>query len=79
PGLIDLKDIIRKTKKFSDSYWFEFINVRGAGKEFMDVLKRKYPKSYDVLIDKKRFQEFVKESKKIISSENIKIQGIVIH
>jgi len=79
PGLIDLTDIIRKTKAFTDSYWFEFINIRGAGKEFLDVLKRKYPKSYDILIDKKKFQEFIKASKKIISSENIKLQGIVIH
>jgi DNA repair photolyase len=79
PGLIDLKDIIRRIKKFTDSYWFEFINTRGAGKEFMDVLKKKFPKSYDVLIDKKKFSEFIKECKKIISSESIKVQGIVIH
>jgi len=79
PGLIDLKNIIRKTKKFTGSYWFEFVNIRGAGREFMDILKKKCPKSHNILIDKKRFQEFIKESKKIISSENIKIQGIVIH
>jgi len=79
PGLINLKDVIRKTKAFTDSYWFEFINIRGAGKEFMNVLKKKFPKSYDILIDKKDFSEFIKECRKIISSENIKIQGIVIH
>jgi len=79
PGLINLEDVIRKTKAFTDSYWFEFINIRGAGKEFMNVLKKKFPKSYDVLIDKKKFSEFIKECRKIISSESIKIQGIVIH
>ena len=79
PEIIDLKKIIKETKKLTDSYWFEFINIRGAGKEFLDVLKRKYPKSYDVLRDKKKFQEFIKESKKIISSENIRIRDIVIH
>ncbi len=79
PGLIDLKDIIRKTKKFTDSYWFEFINIRGAGREFMEELKRKFPQSYKVLTDKKKFLEFIKESKKTISSEDIKIQRIVIH
>ncbi len=79
PGLINLKDVIQKTKSFADYYWFEMINIRGAGKEFMDVLKREYPKSYNVLTDKKKFSEFVKECKKMISSEDIKIQGIVIH
>lgn len=79
PDLIDLKETIKKTKRFADYYWFEFINLRGAGKEFVEVIKRKHPKSYDVLFDRKKFQEFIKESKKIISSENIKIQGIEIH
>ena len=79
PGLIDLKEVIKKTKQFADYYWFEFINVRGAGKEFVEVLKRKYPKSYEVLMDRKKFQEFIKASKRVISSENIKIRGIEIH
>ena len=79
PGLINLKDVIRKTKAFTDSYWFEFINIRGAGREFMGTLRRNFPKSYAVLADKKKLSEFVKECKKIVSSENIKVQGIVIH
>jgi DNA repair photolyase len=79
PRLIDLKEIIQKTKQFADYYWFEFINTRGAGKEFMEALKREYPESYEVLINRNKFQEFIKESKKIISLENIKIQGIEIH
>lgn len=79
PGLIDLKKIIRETKKNNDYYWFEFINTRGAGREFMDILKKNFPKSYEILIDKSKFSEFIKESKDIISSENIKIRGIEIH
>lgn len=79
PGLINLKDVIRKTKKFADYYWFEFINIKGAGREFMETLKKKFPKSYDILRDKKAFLKFIQECKKIISSENIEVQGIEIH
>jgi len=79
PDLIDLKDVIQKTKAFTDSYWFEFINIRGAGREFMETLRRNFPKSYEILTNKKKFSEFIKQSRKIVSSENIKVQGIVIH
>ncbi len=79
PRLIDLKEIIKKTKQFADSYWFEFLNVRGAGKEFMEAIRKEFPKSYDILIDKDKYLEFIEESRKIISSENIKIRGIEKH
>ncbi|MEK7103868.1 MAG: radical SAM protein, partial [Patescibacteria group bacterium] len=29
PGLINLQDIVNKTKSFVDYYWFEFLNLRG--------------------------------------------------
>lgn len=79
PGLIDLKDITRRTKRFADYYWFEFINIRGAGKEFIETLRKEFPKSYEVLVDRKRLLELIKECKRIISSESIKVQGIVFH
>jgi len=31
PGLIDLKEIIKKTKDFTDFYWFEMINITPGG------------------------------------------------
>ena len=78
-GLINLKDVIEKTKKFVDYYFFEMINVRGAGKEFMDILKEKFPKSYNILKDRKKFLKFIQECKNIISSENIEVRGIATH
>jgi len=79
PGLINLQEVIKKTKNFADYYFFEIINTRGAGPEFIGVLKNNFPKSYSLLKDKKRFAEFVKECKDIISSENIKVKGTIIH
>lgn len=79
PRLIDLKDIIAKTKNFAGYYWFEFINLRGAGKEFCDILKTKFPESYEIVSDKNKFQRFIQECKKLISSQDIKVQGMVLH
>ena len=79
PGLIDLQDIIGKTKGFVDSYWFEFINLRGAGKEFAEVLKKQYPQVRKILQDKKLFADFIDKCKSIIKSANIKVQDMVLH
>ncbi len=79
PGLIDLKKVIDNTKQFTDYYWFEFINVKAAGKEFIEALKKHFPESYNVLNDKNEFLKFIAESKQIISSQNINVRGIEIH
>jgi len=79
PGLIDLKDIIKKTKDFTDFYWFEIINIRLAGEEFVKVLKENFPKSFEIIKDKARFENFIKECKKIVNLQRINIQGIETH
>ena len=79
PGLVDLKDIIKKTKDFTDFYWFEIINIRLAGKEFIEILKKKFPKSFEIIKDKKKFDKFIKECKNIIDSEKINVRGIEIY
>lgn len=79
PGLIDLENVIENTKKFADYYWFEMLNIRGAGKECMEILKTKFSKSYEVLKDRNKFSEFVKGCENIIYSKNIKVRGIAKH
>jgi len=79
PELIDLNKVIEDTKEFTDYYWFEFINTKGVGKEFMEVLKKQFPNSYEILADKNKMLDFIKESKNIITSKKIKIKGIEMH
>lgn len=76
PELINLEDVISRTKNFSDYYWFEFVNKRGAGRKFVDVLKKEFPKSFEILDDKIKFQEFFYQCKKIIDSAGIKVKGV---
>ena len=79
PGLIDLSDIINKTRNFVDYYWFEFLNLRGAGKEFAEVLKINFPESYKVVSSVALYQEFINRTTDLINSFNVKIRGIVKH
>ena len=79
PGLIDLEDVIKKTKDFTDFYWFEMINIRLAGEEFIKILKKNFPKSFEIVKDKTRFDNFIKECKRIVNLERINIRGIEIH
>lgn len=79
PSLINLQSIIRATRDFVDYYWFEMINLRGAGKEFSDVLSSEFPKSYSMVREKNRFTGFIKECQEIIAAERIKAHKIVVH
>lgn len=79
PGLIDLNEIIRETKDFVDFYYFEFLNVRAAGKEFMKNLQKVSPESYNVVVDKNKFKEYIEESKKNIKNQDIKVAAIAVH
>ncbi|MCL5011119.1 MAG: radical SAM protein [Patescibacteria group bacterium] len=79
PGLIDLRAIIEKTRKFVDYFWFEFLNLRGAGREFGDILQKKFPASFAILRNKKLFDDFSKECQKIIESSGVKVRGIERH
>jgi len=79
PGLIDLEDIIKKTKDFTDFYWFEIINIKLAGREFVNVLRSRSPKSLEIITDKKKLENFLKKCENIINSEDIDVRGIEIH
>jgi len=74
-----LLDIINQTKDFADYYWFEVLNLRGAGKEFSDMLEKEYPESYKIMKDKKLFEQYINELKNTISSSDVKVKGIEIH
>lgn len=79
PKLVDLKKVIESTKNFVDYYWFEFINLKGAGKEFSESLRRNFPDVFRILTDPKEFPAFIENSKKIIRSGDVKIRGVVRH
>jgi len=79
PGLIDIRSIIRQTRDFADFYWFETLNLGLAGQKFIKIIKRKFPKGFEIMNNKVKFNNFLKECQKIINSEKIDCRGIEIH
>ena len=79
PGLFDFDYVLNNTKAYADSYFFEFINLRGAGGKFLSDLKRNYPDSYRILSNKKLLFEYVEALKSKIEKSSIKIRAIICH
>jgi DNA repair photolyase len=79
PYLVDVKKCIEETKKFADYFWFEVLNLKASGKEFQNILKNKFLKSYEIMTNQDKFLEFLKSLKETIKKERIKVAGIVIH
>ena len=78
-NLVNVKKCIKETKNFVDDYWFEILNLRASGKEFQDILRKRFSESYQMMMNKGKFRKFVKNLKEIIKKAKIKTPGIVIH
>ena len=79
PGLVDVKKLIKGSKNFVNYFWFEVLNLRASGKEFVNTLKTKFPESYEIMINKEKFSEFLRDLKAIVEKEDIKTAGIEVH
>lgn len=79
PGLTEVEDIIGETEDFVDYYWFEFLNLKASGREFIEWLKWSYPDSYDTLSDEVRADEYVRKTLDAIKGKDISVKGIIIH
>ncbi len=79
PGLIDLEKLIDETREFVDYYWLEVLNLRGAGKEFSNILETDYPKSFRILKKPDLFNQFINELKIICKKKGIKVRGFEEH
>lgn len=79
PGLIDLDKVVNDVRPYVDYFWFEFINMRGAGKEFSDLLGKEYPKNYRITKDRELFKIFVKDTETKVRKADVKIKGVELH
>ncbi len=79
PGLINIEEIIEQTRDYTDYYWFEVLNLRGAGKEFTELLEREYPESYKIMCDKRLLADYVNKLKNTIQKSGVNVKGIEIH
>jgi len=79
PNLIDVEELIKETKDFVNFYFFEFLNLRASGREFIEWLKQNYPESYDVISDRDKAEKYVKEVVNSIKRSGVFVRGICVH
>lgn len=79
PGLVNVKRVIQESKKFVDYFWFEVLNLKASGREFIELLRTKFPEAYEGMINQKKFSEFLENLKKGIKKEDVKTSGIEVH
>ncbi len=79
PGLTDVEGVIAATRDFAGHYWFELLNLRGAGKGFVELLEREYPESHAILADEGRLAEFVRETERIVKDSGVVSMGVLRH
>jgi len=55
------------------------MNLRGAGPEFVTMMKKEYPESLRILQDKESMITFMDECSRVIKKSGIKYAGIEKH
>jgi len=79
PEITDIEAIIRETKGIVDYHSFEVLNLKGAGREFVEILKENFPESYEIMINENKFWKFVKELIALIKHLDIKAEEVEVH
>ena len=79
PDLVDIESLINKTCNFVDFYWFELSNLRPSGKEFRIWLRQNYERAYDILTNKNKLSEYVKDLVRLVRNSEIVSRGISVH
>ncbi len=79
PGITDVSAIVEDTRGFADYYFFEVLNLRAAGKEFRELLRDEYPKSYAALTDRGKFGEFLRGLREEIKGLRVETEGVETH
>jgi len=79
PKLIDLEDLLAKSRDFVDYYIVEILNLNAAGSEFRQLMRENFPKSYEIMADKERYEKFIKDTKEILIKKGVRVLQFVTH
>ena len=79
PELTEVRKALRETKGIVNYYLIEVLNTRLGGENFKNILKDKFPESYEYLRDRKKMKEFVELLKNYLEEEKVPIAAFVGH
>jgi len=79
PKLTEVRKVLRKTKGIVNYYLIEVLNTRLGGENFREILKEKFPESYEYLKDRKKMEKFVELLKDYLEDEKVPTAAFVSH
>jgi len=79
PKLTEVREVLKETKGIVDYYLIEVLNTRLGGENFGEILKNKFPESYEYLKDRKKMEKFVELLKNYFEEEKVPIAAFVGH
>ncbi len=79
PKLTEVREVLRKTKGIVNYYLIEVLNTRLGGENFREILKEKFPESYEYLKDREKMEKFVESLKNYIEENKVPTAAFVSH
>ncbi len=79
PELVDPEAIVKETKSFVHHYFVEFLNLRAAGRKFVEWLKNNFPECYEKMMNRDELRKQVNHVKTVLAKSHVNIAGIVTH
>jgi DNA repair photolyase len=79
PKLTEVREVLKKTEGIVNHYLIEVLNTRLGGENFREILKDRFPLSYEYLRDRKKMEKFVELLKDYLGENKIPIAAFVGH
>lgn len=73
PELIDFDSLIANSRDFVDYYVIGVLDLNTAGDKFKEMLKERFFESYEIMIDKERYEKFIKDIREILIKKGVKV------
>ncbi len=79
PNLTEVRKVLHGTEGIVKYYIIEILNTRLGGEKMKNILKNKFPESYEYLKDKREIKKFVELLRKYLYEKDITLQAFVEH
>jgi DNA repair photolyase len=79
PKLTEVRQVFMQTRGIVNYYLVEILNTRLGGENFKNVLRDKFPESYEYLKDRNKMENFVKLLRDYFEENNTPLGAFVEH
>jgi DNA repair photolyase len=79
PRLTEVRDVLSKTRGIVNYYLIEILNTRLGGEKLKNILKDRFPESYEYLSDRKKMENFVELLKNYLEKNEIPVAAFINH